>query len=58
METIIDTDYVWMQNPDGRKIEAHKSIVKELLERGFRMLDDEQAPLPDMEKDVLEVIEV
>ena len=58
METVNQLDYVWMQNPDGRKVEVHQSSVKELLERGFKVIGEDQTPLPDMESEILEVIEL
>lgn len=52
-------EYIWMLNPDNRKVEVEKERVSELLQRGFKHLTKSETPKDKEDEDeFLDVIEI
>jgi hypothetical protein len=51
-------EYVWVENPKGRKVEIEAELVPGLLRQGFKKVGEAQNPKDDLEKEYLEVIEI
>jgi hypothetical protein len=52
-------EYLWVINPEGRKVEIEKARLKELMERGFKLSDSKDSlPVAGEYKEYLDVIEI
>lgn len=56
----METEFVWVINPAGRRVEVEASTVPGLLaqEKGYRVIGEEEDLQEDLDKEFLEVIEL
>lgn len=55
---IQNSDWVWVENPSGRRLEVARWQIKELLERGYRLVDGNGVKERTEEKEYLDVFEI